>query len=168
MKCKSLFFLALLLAYQSYFTQTLDKRDPLLSKLSGKKFSIENLKDENSKNFSFENLNGKPVMVNIWFTKCQPCIQELPYLNKLKEKWNSQITFIAITFDNEEDIRKFLINHKFNYLHLNTNYENLERFGIYKYPLNFILDKNGNIKKIYGGIDEDSSANVEKDFEKLL
>lgn len=141
---------------------------PLLNELLDKKFHIEKLKNDKQENFDLKNLNGKPTLINVWFTRCQPCIHELPFLNKLEEKWNSKVNFVAITFDSQDEIQNFLLKHTFNYYHLNTGFENLEKFGIYKYPLNFVLDKNGNIKKIYGGIDVDSFLSVEKDFENLL
>lgn len=149
-----------------YYAQNI--KSPLMNELLGKKFVIENLKNDKQENFEVNNINGKPTLVNIWFTKCQPCIHELPFLNKLEENWKSKINFVAITFDNKEDIKKFLEKYQFNYYHLNTHYENLEKFGIYKYPLNFILDKDGNISKIYGGIIEESYNDVEKDLIKLL
>jgi thiol-disulfide isomerase/thioredoxin len=52
----------------------------------GTKFQIEKYKDKNSKNFKTDYFLGKPTLINFWFTKCPPCIGELPTLNKLQEK----------------------------------------------------------------------------------
>jgi thiol-disulfide isomerase/thioredoxin len=32
----------------------------------------------NGKKISFTELNGKPTLINFWFTTCAPCIDEMP------------------------------------------------------------------------------------------
>lgn len=75
--------------------------DPFLSKLLDKKFPVKNLKDENNLDFKIESLNGKPTFINIWFTTCGPCIEELPHLTELQNKLSSDVNFVAITFDSK-------------------------------------------------------------------
>ena len=53
------------------------------------KFDLNTLMD---KNFNSEQLKGKPTMINFWFTRCAPCIDEMPVLNKIKEKY----TYLSI------------------------------------------------------------------------
>jgi len=141
--------------------------DPLLGNLLGKKFPVENLKDENNLEFKIEKLNGKPTLINIWVTTCGPCIEELPNLNELQNKLFSQVNFVAITFDTREKIEKFLLKHQFKFKHLNLSFQDLEKHGIYKYPLNFVLDGKGNVKRILGGIDETEINDVIQIFESL-
>lgn len=62
--------------------------------LSGK-YSLQDSFDE-----------GKIVILNFWETTCNPCIHELPYFNRLKQKYSEEVDIIAIhginfeTFDN--------------------------------------------------------------------
>ena len=44
------------------------------------KFDLNTLMDNS---FSSERLIGKPTMINFWFTRCAPCIDEMPVLNKI-------------------------------------------------------------------------------------
>ena len=141
--------------------------DPLLSKLLDKQFPVEHLKDENNLDFKIESLHEKPTLINIWFTSCRPCVEELPYLNELQNKLSPQVNFVAITFDSKEKVDQFLSKHEFNFKHLKVSYQDLERTGIYKYPLNFILDSQGTIRRILGGIDGTEIGEVIKIFETL-
>ncbi|WP_347173968.1 TlpA family protein disulfide reductase [Polaribacter uvawellassae] len=113
------------------------------------KFDLNTLTEEN---FDSENLKGKPTMINFWFTRCAPCIDEMPILNKIKEKYKDDFNFIAITYEKEEDVKKFLKKHPFNFEHL-INAENFtDQLGITAYPMNLFLDKNGVLKYVKGGI----------------
>ena len=57
--------------------------------------------------FSSDQLIGKPTMINFWFTRCAPCIDEMPVLNKIKEKYKDDFNFIAITYEKKEDVEKY-------------------------------------------------------------
>ena len=57
-------------------------------KLIGKHFPIENFKNSKQKQFSKNYLKGKPTFINFWFTRCLPCIEEIPMMNNLKEKYD--------------------------------------------------------------------------------
>ena len=57
--------------------------DPL-SEFKNKEFPSFDLKTVLGENFKSEQLKGKPTMINFWFTRCAPCIDEMPILNKIK------------------------------------------------------------------------------------
>lgn len=44
----------------------------------------------------------KPVLVNYWATWCVPCIEEFPYIMKLKEKYGEEFELIFVSGDFEE------------------------------------------------------------------
>jgi peroxiredoxin len=61
-------------------------------------------------------LSGKVVVMNFWFTGCLPCIEEMPKLNALVDKYkNKGVVFIAPTWDNASTLRAFLKDHRFKY-----------------------------------------------------
>lgn len=113
------------------------------------KFDLNTLMD---KHFSSEQLIGKPTMINFWFTRCAPCIDEMPVLNKIKEKYKDDFNFIAITYEKKEDVEKFLKKHPFNFKHLVDAKDFTDQLGIQAYPMNLFLDKNGVLKYVKGGI----------------
>ncbi len=123
-----------------------------LSELKYKEFPKFDLKTLASKNFNSEKLIGKPTMINFWFTRCAPCIDEMPVLNKIKEKYRDDFNFIAITYEKKEDVEKFLRNHPFDFEHLINAKDFIDQLGIQAYPMNLFLDKNGILKYVKGGI----------------
>lgn len=113
------------------------------------KFDLNTLTEQN---FDSEQLKGKPTMINFWFTRCAPCIDEMPILNKIKEKYKDDFNFIAITYEKEEDVKNFLIKHPFKFEHLVNAKNFTDQLGINSYPMNLFLDKDGVLKYVKGGI----------------
>ena len=60
-----------------------------------------------------DSLKGKPTIINLWFTNCPPCIDEIPTLNSLKEKYGNKINTIAITFQDRGKV--YLFNKIYNF-----------------------------------------------------
>lgn len=138
----------------------LTNSDPL-SEFKDKDFPIFDLQTIEGENFNSEQLKGKPAMINFWFTKCKPCIDEMPILNQIAEKYKNDFNFIAITYENENDVKKFLKKHPFNYKHLVDAEKFTDYLGIKAYPMNLFLDKNGVLKYVKGGIPYESKEGGE-------
>ena len=108
-----------------------------------KKFPIQNFLDSDKKNFSRNQLEGKPTVINFWFTQCPPCIAEIPILNKMREKYGDQVNFIAISFDDKGKIERFLKKQNFNFEQISNAKKQLNDLKISAYPSTLILDRNG-------------------------
>jgi len=132
-----------------------------LSEYKNKEFPKFDLNTLVDKNFNSEKLKGKPTMINFWFTKCAPCIDEMPILNKIKEKYKDDFNFIAITYEKKEDVEKFLKKHPFDFEHLINAKDFTDQLGIQGYPMNLFLDKDGVLKYVKGGIPYESKEGEE-------
>lgn len=132
-----------------------------LSEFKNKEFPKFDLKTLVDKNFNSEQLKGKPTMINFWFTRCAPCIDEMPVLNKIKEKYKDDFNFIAITYEKKEDVERFLKKHPFDFNHLIDAKDFTDQLGIKAYPMNLFLDKNGILKYVKGGIPYESKEGEE-------
>jgi cytochrome c biogenesis protein CcmG/thiol:disulfide interchange protein DsbE len=118
----------------------------------GKEYPIENETTLDGKQISLNDLKGKPTLVNLWFTGCAPCIEEMPVLNELKSKYGEKFNFLSITFDSESKVKKFLEKHKFEFAHIVNSKKLTEKLGFEGYPVNLFLDKNGIVKIIEGNV----------------
>ncbi|NVK29118.1 MAG: TlpA family protein disulfide reductase [Flavobacteriia bacterium] len=95
---------------------------------------------------------GKPILINFWYTGCPHCVTEIPVLNEFQEKYKDQMTFIAITFESDERVQEFLKEYQFNFIHHAEEWEIQKTLNLDSYPSNIILNSNGEIVRIFGGV----------------
>ncbi len=59
-------------------------------------------------NISLSDLKGKYLFVDIWATWCGPCLQQLPAMKELEQKYHGQnIEFVSISVDKDADKGKW-------------------------------------------------------------
>lgn len=60
-------------------------------------------------NASFQALAGKAVVLEYWATWCAPCVEEIPHLNELAQKFKDRpIVFLSVTDEEPEVVEGFL------------------------------------------------------------
>ncbi|MBL7559031.1 TlpA family protein disulfide reductase [Olleya sp. YSTF-M6] len=102
--------------------------------------------DLNGNTFKLSDLKGQVVVLNFWFTKCGPCISEMPELNNLTENFkNKKVKFLAITFNSKEIVKQFLKDTAFDYTITPNANDVITMYGVQSYPTSIVIDKNGNI-----------------------
>ena len=58
---------------------------------------------------SLDDLKGKFVYVDVWATWCGPCIQQIPFLKEVEEKYHEKnIEFVSISIDKTTDHGKWI------------------------------------------------------------
>ena len=111
---------------------------------------------------SIQDLVGKKVLMNFWFTNCQPCIDELPILNEFKAEINDKnVEFIAVTFEKREPVTRFLERYTSNFTHVIEAKLFIEEIGVKYYPITMVIDESGTIKLIEKKIDMSSQKTIE-------
>jgi thiol-disulfide isomerase/thioredoxin len=100
---------------------------------------------------TLNSLKGKPTLINLWFTNCAPCIEEIPVLNKIMNDNKDRFNFVAITFDDKEKVSKLLLKRKFDFTHIVNSLNSLKNY-FEGYPVNIFLDENGIIREITGNV----------------
>lgn len=102
---------------------------------------------------SFEQLKGKVIVVNVWFTTCAPCLKEMPELNELVEEYksNDKVVFLSFSTDNKQTIERFLTRRTFNYKHVAGVGDMLEKLEIGTFPTNLVITPEGRTMFIAGG-----------------
>ncbi|AWW32086.1 hypothetical protein DN752_19170 [Echinicola strongylocentroti] len=91
---------------------------------------------------------GQAIVLDFWFTNCAPCVYTIPHLNDLTEKYkNENISFIALTYENEDDVSKFLSRKKIlASVGTDTAYQTINNYEVNAYPTTFLIDENGILK----------------------
>lgn len=113
-----------------------------------------NLKSLDGKIYTLSDFKGKPMLINYWFKTCGPCKAEMPALNKIKEKYGDRVHFVAITYDDKNDVEQVLKAHPFNFLHLIEAKALIGELEINGAPKNIFVDKNGIIRQVYDNVDD--------------
>lgn len=133
-------------------------------------------KNEKGKLFHLSDLRGKLLFVDIWGTWCVPCIEEIPYLNKLQEKYkkNKNVHIMSIACDKESARPKwlaFLKKHKeMNWAQYQVTTEGNkildDVYFVYGIPRFMIINKDGII--IDSEAQRPSFADFDTYFEKIV
>jgi len=106
------------------------------------------LPDLNGKLIRLSSLRGNYVFLNFWATWCLPCLEELPSMDALNQRWKAKpITMLAVSVDEtKEAITNFLgrLNRAPSFLILqNPDHSVATKYGTEKFPESFWIDPNG-------------------------
>ena len=98
---------------------------------------------------------GKAVLVNVWATWCKPCVDEMPSMEELYQKFkdkNFEILAISIDENGRAMVAEFVRRHKLTFpVLLDSKGMIKSLYGVTAVPESFILDEKGMVvKKIIG------------------
>ena len=170
----SLYLLALLFAVQPAFSQNdAAKRTAAIEtfKASLINTAVADFKFTglDKKVWESKKLKGKVVVINFWFTTCGPCIKEIPLLNELvaanKEK---AVVFIAPGLDEEARITKFLKRNPFDYNIIPSSLDYIDSMMIENFPTHLVIDKEGIIRQVFIGYEDDIKVKLQEAIDLLL
>lgn len=99
---------------------------------------------------SLRDLRGKVVLLHFWFTRCPPCVEELPSLLKLhKAMKGTDFELVTVSVDERlEDVKPFLQRHGLTELPVlyDASRKIPESFGTTKYPESYLIDREGTVR----------------------
>ena len=108
------------------------------------------------------NFGGKALILNFWASWCSPCVQEAPSLNELaKTLAPSGLVVLGISVDSKENLYQAFVKHfDLAFPVAWDPEENINnRYGTYKFPESYIIDRNGKVVRKYLGLpDRDGHA----------
>ncbi len=122
-------------------------------KLVGKPSASFNYLNHAGGKTKLEDLKGKYVYIDVWATWCGPCRAEIPYLQKIEEKYHDKnIAFVSISVDEDKDFekwKKFVSDKKLGGTQLfadkNWKSDFIVSYGINSIPRFILIDTKGNI-----------------------
>ena len=152
-------------AFGKHIKSVLTGLNKELNESKGKQLPEFELTLLDGKKLSSESLKGKPTLINFWFSSCQPCIDEMPILNDIKSQFYGDVNFIAITYQDQNEVTEFLNRVDFDFTHLIDAKEYLKSFGFFGYPKTLILDKDLVITEIEKFIPNDIENEVKNKAE---
>lgn len=140
----------------------------LPSALEGKKapaFSLESLQGEAVR---WEELQGKPIVINFWATWCGPCYLEHPVFMTAKERYGPQVAFLGIVYQDEKlNVEKFVEEFGEPFLILfDPEGKTAIDYGVGGVPETFFIDRDRIVVEKHTGILNEQT--LEKHIRELL
>ena len=125
------------------------------------------LKDLEGNPWTKQKLQGKVVVVNVWYSGCGPCRKEMPILSTWKDE-HPDVLFLSANFQTPEVVQKVVEKHGFNWTHLvNDNYFT-KWVGGAGYPLTIIIGTDGKVKKAVHGTSEEIRTQILSTINSLV
>ena len=126
-------------------------------KTSDKKLPTFTAKDQDGNPFSNEDISkNDATVINLWFTGCSACIEEMDEINDLADELKSEdgVDFVSMCTDvnydesTKESYDRIIKDKKPTYKALAVDYEGeMKEYleGIFVYPTTIVVDKHGNV-----------------------
>ncbi len=130
--------------------------------LAGKRVTLESL------------LEKGPVLVDFWATWCKPCLKELPYLQRIHEKYAKQgLQVVAPTIDSpktESRVKPFIVGKKYTFTVLLDSSQDVFRAlqGKGTIPYVVAIDRDGNIRYRHTGYRPGDENELERVAAEIL
>jgi thiol-disulfide isomerase/thioredoxin len=115
------------------------------------------LKDRNGKSHKLAAYKGKVVLVNFWATWCPPCREEMPSMQRLKEKMAGR-PFVMLGVNSGEpaaEVEDFLKVVKVDFdILLDSDSAVTRRWKVFGLPTSFLIDRQGKVRYSLTGTTE--------------
>jgi thiol-disulfide isomerase/thioredoxin len=117
--------------------------------------------DSAGHSLDFADLRGKVVVVNLWATWCEPCLREMPSLERLQFRFGDRIEVLAVSEDRGGDktVEPFIakLGLKTVKVYLDPKSEVGHAFGVRGLPTSFVMDRDGKVLgRVEGGAEWDA------------
>jgi peroxiredoxin len=164
-------FLSIIIIFFSGFN--LSAKEDLYSIFGVKRLKIEpfapvfTLKNLDGKEINLEDYRGKVVLLNFWATWCEPCLEEMPSMQKTYNKFkNKGFVVLAVSIDRksrEKDVRTFAKNLNLSFpILLDSDHNVLNKYFNNTLPTSYLINFKGKLKGFISGArdweNDDASA----------
>lgn len=116
-------------------------------------------------------LEGRPVLITFWATTCVSCVQEIPHLRELHDRYHERglkVIGVAMAYDPPEQVAEMARRRGINYtVGLDATGEVAAAFGDVRLtPTSFLIAPNGRI--VYQKVGEMDWQQVERHLSRWL
>ncbi|HIJ21647.1 MAG: TlpA family protein disulfide reductase [Gammaproteobacteria bacterium] len=109
-------------------------------------FTLQNLNGDSQ---SLTQLRGKVVLVNFWASWCPPCIEEMPSMNHIYQRYKAHgLEIAAINFqESPSEISQFMAKVKIDFPVLfDLDGEVAQQWNVFSMPTSFLVDRSGRVR----------------------
>jgi peroxiredoxin len=140
---------------------------------AGAKAAPFKLTDLQGDSVSMGDLRGKVVFLNIWATWCAPCREEMPSMEKLYERLQSDKGFVMLAISQDtssrDEVAAYVKKHGYRFdVLLDPKNVVAEAYNVSGVPETFIIDREGRIVAHHSGAFDWSDPAIRDALEELL
>ena len=128
---------------------------------------IKTTSTPDGKAFDLNSYKGKYVLIDFWGTWCGPCVNEMPKVKELQEKYKDKLVVLGV---NSGDTKKRLVDftrkNGYTWQQVLSKRDDssdnfVSKYNVTAFPTKFILDPEGKILKKFVGDGEESLQYIE-------
>lgn len=123
-----------------------DRLKPYQGQIKAQVFS---LKDVNGKTYTLADFKGKVSVINFWASWCPPCVEEIPSLNRLRQKMQGKaFQLISINYaESTEQIKLFMQKVAVDFpVLLDPGGKTAANWKVVAFPSTFVIGPDGQIR----------------------
>ena len=138
------------------------------TRLTGQQLPSIELENVAGEKISTQSLLGAPMILNIWYSTCEPCRRELPVLASAAMRYRDQVRFVGVNIKDSASVaEQFAAQYgvKFELL-FDTNGQFISQLGIATAPVTLAVDAQGKIIEQIAG--EISASKLNELVSELL
>jgi uncharacterized protein (TIGR03435 family) len=107
---------------------------------------------------SWETLRGKAVVLEFWATWCGGCVENIPHLNELAQKFETDpVVFISVTDEDDATVSRFLRKYPISgWVVTDAQRKTFRSYRVQGIPQSFLIDTGGVLRGVTspGHLDE--------------
>ena len=110
--------------------------------------------------FTLSSLLGKVVLVNFWATWCEPCVTEMPSLQRVRDQFAPDLEVLGVNYqEGPARIKAFIDRSGITFpVVRDTDGAVAKAWGARMFPASYLVDRAGRVKHVLvGGADWTSS-----------
>lgn len=116
--------------------------------------------------------DGRVRIVDFWATWCDPCLEQLPFLDRLASEYGAQgLSVHGIAFDEDRAALERFLEHtpvSFEILWDKGGATLADRLQLTRLPTTILLDRRGVVREVHLGFDLQEGAKIEESVRRLL
>lgn len=108
-------------------------------------------------------LKGKVIFIDLWATWCGPCLEEMPYYEKLKKhyKGREDIAFVSLSIDDSKAAwLNSLKQRNTNGIQWIINRNNIPEYRVQAVPRSIIITKDFTVAQMFGPMPSEQNAKI--------
>ena len=120
--------------------------------------------------FTLASLRGKVVLVNFWATWCEPCVTEMPSLQRLRDQLAPRFEVLGVNYqEGPARIKAFVDRSGVSFpIVRDTDGAIAKSWGARIFPASYVVDRAGNVRHVLIGGADWTSSELVTTIRKLL